>query len=552
MPQLIDPLAGTDAQPQAQPLVDPLGGWTPDSTAAPQTPAAAPRKSILATSYNSLPTRENPQGDEWNKDSDIAAIRSAFPDAYYSFPQSVTNPGARSVFSPQTQESMRTGWLGGWPGAAVNAVGDTLGTGVATLAGAGNAAMVLGNKALESFGVPPVVQRDLNVAATDAPFNPGYRLPVPYHPDDVAALRELTKPPTPTLSDVWQQQRAATPPDPQTSAIIDMLRRNQPQPNIPAPPTPFQGAPSQPPSGGLLGVGAPPPTAGLLAVPQGGPAPVMSADEILARAQGYYSPADKQAAQGAMINSDAANGIRKVLTDAVPTDPQKAVATGNTPLVQLGIDYGKFTDQPMSYDTAMALDRRLTTEKQAALRSGNNTLASQIGSAQDAIRDKVQSLTPGDTTGDPATLANLPNARQSYTQYVKQQQVEDLQYNASLLPDSKQDAYIRSRATAMLRGNASRNWTGDERAAWENVAQSGNINPLVNLGITLIKPVAQAGGGYIGSAFGPGGTFVGSQVGGELALPLQAKLRAALSRVSLTPVSQQISAGVPPIPPAPP
>jgi hypothetical protein len=215
--------------------------------------------------------------------------------------------------------------------------------------------------------------------------------------------------------------------------------------------------------------------------------------------------------------------------------------------VQLGKDYQAFQDQPMSFDAAMALDRRLTDERQTALGSKNYTLASQIEDAQNKIRDKVQAVGPDDTTGDPAALANLAPARQAYTQYIKQRQIEDLKYDASLLPDDKQSAYIVSRGNTMLRGNQTRNWTDDERGAFEQALKGGQIGPLTNVGLQMIKPAAQFAGGTAGGAmFGTPGAIVGSQISGGMAEPWVAKLRAALGKVTLDDVSKQISQGVPP------
>ena len=279
----------------------------------------------------------------------------------------------------------------------------------------------------------------------------------------------------------------------------------------------------------------------------------MTADEMLARSHGYYSPADKQAAQGAMINPEASNGIRGVLTDAVPTDPQKAAAVGSTPLTQLGKDYLPFNGQPMSFDTAMALDRRLTAERQVALRSGNNTLAAQLDEAQGRIREKVQGLGAGDTTGDPTALANLAPARQSFTQYVKQSQLEDIQYRASLLPEDKQNAYVQGRARALLGSDKTRNWTDAERGVLEAAVRSGNIGTLGNISISLMRPAARAvGAGVGGATFGPGGAIVGGEIGAEAGASLQARLRAALSKITLDKVSQQLTAGMPPPPPGSP
>ena len=520
---------------------DPLAGWQPSAGAPvaatdPTPPPPPPPKSALETAYDRLPSAAGPGRPRDSSDvlgpvtSDVTALRGAFGEGYRSVPESVTRPGERSVFTPETQTQISR-----WPygtGTVTNAVGDVLGTGIAGIAGVGNSALALGNAALGSTGMPPRLQRDINLAATMPPDAPR-GMPV----DDRAAIRELTAPPAPSVYDVWKQQRAITPPDPVTAAVNTLLRRSVGTADMPAPPAPFKGAPYQPPpSGGLVGVPPSPPGTGFARAPVPN-IPAMPAADIRTIAEGYYSPADKAAAQGVMIPADSANGIRGVLTDAVPTDPQKAIGVGNTPLVQLGKDYQQFQGQPMSVDAAMALDRRLTAEKQTAYGANNKTLAGQISDAQDAIREKMFA-TP--------EMQSVPQALQAYTQYVKQSQMEDLAYRAGLLPDDKQGPYLKSQLTTMLRGKQMASWSPEERAAAEQVVQSGNIGALKNFGITLIKPFGQSVGGYVGSAFGPGGTYVGALAGGELATPFQAKLRAALQKITLDKIQQQITAGVPP------
>lgn len=542
-----DPLAGWSPDTAPTALADPLAGWqpTPPTPASDTPPPPPPPKGILATSYDQVPS-STAKGVVRDSGVDVPAIRGAFGEGYRSVPESVTRPGERSVLTPEFQKSM----AGTWWGPAVNLVGDTAGTAIGGLAGVGNSAMTLGNEALKSWGVPAPAIRDINLEATEAPVSPAlHGVPLLPPKADMAAIRELSTQ-TPSLPDVWKAQRAAIPPDPVTAAINTLLRRNagpDPTAAMPQPPTPFtpvaQPPPPPPAPGGLLNI-PPSPTA------PPGVAPTMTPDEILARSQGYFSPFDKQAAQGAMIKPGVANGVRSSVTDTVPTDPQMAVAVGNTPLVQLGKEYQAFQDQPMSFDTVMALDRRLTAERQAALSSKNYTLADQIDDAQGKIRDKVQGLGPDDTTGTPEALANLVPARQAYTQYIKQRQIEDLKYDAGLLPDDKQSAYLTSRGNTMLRGNQTRNWSDAERAAFEQSLKSGQIGTLTNVGIQMIKPAAQAVGGAVGgSVFGTPGAIVGGQIGGGVAEPWAAQLRAALRKVTLDKVSQAISQGVPP--PAP-
>lgn len=277
----------------------------------------------------------------------------------------------------------------------------------------------------------------------------------------------------------------------------------------------------------------------------------MTAEEMLAQSKAGYAPADRAAAQGATINPAAADKLRGVLVDAVPDDPQTAIGKGNTPLIQLGQQYKPFQGQPMTYDAAMTLDKRLTAEKNAAASTpGGATLATDIGNAQDAFRDKLESLGDSDTTGDASTLANLPAARKAFSQYRKQSQLDDIEYNASLQKtEDAQNASRRSQVVAMLKNdNKMRGWSDDERTALETQLKSGNIGSLTNFGLGLFKPAGKIAGGLFGSPLGVGGTVVGGEIGGELGAMTAARLRASLSKLQLDPVSQALTANMPPPP----
>jgi hypothetical protein len=146
-------------------------------------------------------------------------------------------------------------------------------------------------------------------------------------------------------------------------------------------------------------------------------------------------------------------------------------------------------------------------------------------------------------------LDSLAAGRQAYKQYIKQSQVEDINYGASLKNDpAAADAYVRQRAAALLKNdNQIRNWAPDERAQLEAVARSGDIGMLGRLTTSLIKPATRVAFGALGhTVAGPLGAIVGAEVGGDIGATQAAKLRSYLSKTTLDDVSRQITQGVPP------
>ena len=267
-----------------------------------------------------------------------------------------------------------------------------------------------------------------------------------------------------------------------------------------------------------------------------GAEPIMSAADIQARARGHFSAADQAAAQGSMLPDENAAAVRKIFSDAIPTDQEQARIAAARPTVQAAKNVD--ASGPMSYDTAMMLDRDLTER----LRGASGSDRHEVGLLQAKLREQMDQV---------PELDSLAPGRQAYKQYIKQSQVEDINYGASLKNDpAAADAYVRQRTAALLKNESQmRNWTPEERAAAEAVAKSGDIGMLGRLGVSLIKPVARvAGGGLGGFVAGPGGMFVGSEVGADIGATQAARLRAALSKTTLDEVSRQITRGVPPPP----
>jgi hypothetical protein len=546
-------------------LPDPLAGWTPSPVAAqptlPDPLAPPPAKGILDTSYKQVPSTANSGGGiEWAPE--VQRIIAAGREAYENSPPVLTYDAREALKGP------------GRPADAVGPfIADLLSTGRADLSALGAGAWQAAHELMEGTHVPANLQRDLPflaAATAAAPVTTGGIMPeAPVGPIAALDSSRYTPPlepagplspqmtPSPSLTKVYldeqAQRRATAPYDPVSQATIDFLQKQKGiQPiDIPSPPSPSAltpgPTPAPPPPGGLLNVSVRPQQpvggGGLLGQP-------MSADEMLAQSQAHFAPVDAQIRQGATIPADAADAVRQPLIDQIPTDPQKGVAVGDTPLTKLGTDYQGYQGQPMSYDAAVALDRRLTSEKQAAAaQKGGADLARQIGNVQDSVRDAMDNI-PDPDDGDASALAQAKLGRQSYLQYRKQSQLEDIDYNASLLPEDKQDASRRGQITSMLRNdNKMRGWFPDETAALENQLKAGNIGPLKSWGLSTIKPVSQALGGTIGgSVGGPVGAIIGGNVGGELGAGWSSSLRRRMSGLDLGPVSQQLSANMPPPP----
>ena len=125
------------------------------------------------------------------------------------------------------------------------------------------------------------------------------------------------------------------------------------------------------------------------------------------------------------------------------------------------------------------------------MRGASGSDAHDLSQLQQGLRDQMDQV---------PDLDNLRPARQAWMQSIKQGQMDDINYGASLKNDpAAADAYVRQRAAALLKNdNAMRNWTPEETAALEQVAKSGDIGMLGRLSVSLIKPITRVALGAVG------------------------------------------------------
>lgn len=304
-------------------------------------------------------------------------------------------------------------------------------------------------------------------------------------------------------------------------------------------------AAAAPPGGPTTPTGvSPPPPQAAPATPAGTPAAaptarpdIMPAADIKGIAKGYYTPANQAAAAGSILPQDSANAVRSAVTNLMPDNPETAkyFARGNPTVAAVIKDVTDSAGQPMSYDSAMELDQTLSGLRRATRDPREKSL---LGQALDGVRSQMDQV---------PDLDNLKPGRQAYGQYIKQQMMEDINDDASLLPEERRDAYIRNRATALLRNDSKMaNWTDDEKTQLRDVATSGNVGKLTSFGLSLFRPVGRMVGGYAGSSFGPIGALIGSEGGAEIGGSMAARVRRNQTQTSLDQVMQQITQGVPP------
>jgi len=310
---------------------------------------------------------------------------------------------------------------------------------------------------------------------------------------------------------------------------------------MPPPPQPFVRPVdlTQPPaSGGLLNMQPPAPLqrGGLL-----GPAtdvPIMSQADMQSVARGHYSPADEAKANGLRMTPAEGDAIRKPLVDAIPTDPQDLTHFNDTPLAGEANKVKDFVGQDMSIGTAMQIDRGLSRAIRA---TKDPTDKANLITAQNGVRDAMEQS---------PVFQSQPEARQAWSQSIKQGQIEDIEADVATRDENQQDARRRTLVGNLLRNDtALRNWSPDEVAELQQRYDQSRIGSLKQFGINLIKPISTAAGAGLGGWIGgPTGGFIGSRIGEQGGDMLAAAARRRAMAIDLTPVSQRLTANMPPPP----
>jgi hypothetical protein len=560
---------------------DPLPDWQPPpQSATTDVPDPLPqRKGVLDTSFSSLPTKEN-AGTDWLTGKpiqgpfgdipvgdNITRLRQGASDTFSDTGWSSTSaPDGRSALPPGMQEAV--GPIGR---TIADLAGTTKADALTLLSGVGD----LGTETMRALGLPESLIRDVNTETTrragegstwaPSPFKlpeeipqrsfqlPGTPVGPFVWPKDQGPLQGFMEPltPTPSLTDVAQtvrQQRnaaldAVQPPDPTSQAMIEYLTKRpwdaNATPTIPEAPQPSTLAPGPapaPPGGGLLNMQppAPLPTGGLL----GNDAPVMSQADMQSVAKGHYSPADEAKANGMRMTPAEGDAIRGPLVDAIPTDPQDVAHFNDTPLAGEANKVTDFVGQDMSIGTAMQIDRGLSRAIRATT---DPTDKANLITAQNGVRDAMEQS---------PVFQSQPDARQAWSQSIKQGQIEDIEADVATRDENQQDARRRTLVGNLLRNDSAlRSWSPDEVAELQQRYDQSTVGSLKQFGINLIKPITTATGAGLGAWMGgPTGGFIGSRIGEQGGDMLAAAARRRAMSIDLTPVSQRLTANMPPPP----
>jgi hypothetical protein len=527
---------------------DPLPNWQPPPPpATTDVPDPLPqRRGVLDTSYQQVPSAANGNaGIEWAPET--KRIFAAGQEAYENAPP---------VITPEARQAM----VGTRPADAVGPFfADLLNTGRADLSALGGAAQQFAAEIMSAGKVPEKLQRDLQLGVPLIPaFMGAGGGDVPVGPFvDTPAVRKLMEPPeslgpTPSLTDVAQIVRrqcnaaldAVQPPDPTSQAMIEYLTKRpwdaNATPTIPEAPQPSTltpgPAPAPAPGPGLLNMQppAPLPTGGLL----GKDAPVMSQADMQSLAKGHYSPADEAKANGMRMTPAEGDAIRAPLVNAIPTDPQEAAYFNKTPLADEANLAKDFVGQDMSIGAAMQIDRGLSRAIRA---TKDATDKANLITAQNGVRDAMEQS---------PTFQSQPAARQAWSQSIKQGQIEDIEADVMSRDENQQDARRRTLVGNLLRNDtALRSWSPDEVAQLQQQYDQSKIGSLKQFGINMIRPITTAAGAGLGAWMGgPIGGVIVSRIGEQGGDMLTAAARRRAMSIDLTPVSQRLTANMPPPP----
>ena len=138
-------------------------------------------------------------------------------------------------------------------------------------------------------------------------------------------------------------------------------------------------------------------------------------------------------------------------------------------------------------------------------------VGAKLAQVQSDLRDQIDNPAPGDTAGNAASLAAFAPARQAWSQAMKMDDLERIQYRASLTDNPATSIKTQIRGLLTDPRNV---YSDTERAALEDAATRGTLGSVLHVfGGRLVPLVAGAAGlshGPIGGLISAGVTHLGS------------------------------------------
>jgi len=243
---------------------------------------------------------------------------------------------------------------------------------------------------------------------------------------------------------------------------------------------------------------AEPPTPAPAPAPTAPAAPITTTAQAKAVASSLYKIADQ--ADGTLTPNFVGKWLDGVGAKLPQTEAGKAVA-GESPTAALAERMKTLRDKPMTIQAVQEVDEALSglIDKEYGVK-GISKEGQRLLDIQHSLRDHIAEAGAGDITGGTAGFDALSQARKAWSQAMKMDDLERIQYRASLTDNPATS--IKTQVRTLLTNRAkSRGYDAAEIAALEEAAQRGVIGGALHVfGSRLVPMVAGAAGASGGLA----------------------------------------------------
>jgi hypothetical protein len=252
--------------------------------------------------------------------------------------------------------------------------------------------------------------------------------------------------------------------------------------------------------------GSPQPTAGETAPPQAAaPTPPTTAAAAKKVASSYYDIMNQTGGDDAALTPQF---FDKTYDSAVAAGKQTEagqVTAGPNAVTALIDRWQALKGKPLPLASAQEMYEGLGDLIDQEWSAGRlSKVGTKLADIQANLRDQIDNPAPGDTTGNAAALAAFAPARQAWSQAMKMDDLERIQYRAGLTDNPATS--IKTQIRGLLTDPRNR-YTPEERAALETAATRGALGGALHVFGSRLIPLAVGAvglhrGGVIGGLAG--------------------------------------------------
>lgn len=243
---------------------------------------------------------------------------------------------------------------------------------------------------------------------------------------------------------------------------------------------------------------------------------IPSSKGIFSEAKKAYADADKS---GVTANPSAVNDFLNQANNVGAQNPQLLLAHGPDEVTKYINGLNNLQNQPMTLQTAQALDQDLRDAATKSYRSGDSSIGVRYDAMRQSLKDNIfNNPDPNQYSGGQKGFYAIQEGNRLYSQASKAEEIEGAVQKGMMtdVPSTGIKNQMKALSTSII-NNGPQGWNQAQVAAINNAAKYGMVTPaLKTMGSKLLGPligehVGNTIGGPIGGIVGAGAGYVAGE-----------------------------------------